>query len=423
MKVSIDKSDINGKVKAPSSKSYTIRALICAALAPGESEIIHPLSSDDTDAASYALEKIGVRVIQRPDSWRVIGGRLVVPKSDLECRESAATLRFLMAIAAVIPGEIRLTAKPSLVARPITPLLDALHQIGVDCRRESDGTSIVVRGGNIKGGTTTLPGDISSQFVSALLLLAPLVKGGLNVRLTTPLESRAYIEMTIDCLSQFGIKVVPLPSFSSFFVAQQKYRPAKYVIEGDWSSVSYLFAAAAIAGDIEINKLSGTSLQSDKILLTYLHEMGVPVFVTNSSFRIKKKDTKLKPITVDLNECIDLLPTMAVLAAFADGKSEFRGIARARLKESDRVAAIKEELTKAGVKINDEQDRMTIYGNNPTGAVFHSHGDHRIAMAMSLIGLACGNTTIEGAECVVKTYPEYWDILASLGGKVHIYDK
>jgi 3-phosphoshikimate 1-carboxyvinyltransferase len=421
MKVSIDKSIINGCANAPSSKSYTIRGLVCAALSPGESEIINPLSSDDTDAASYALEKIGVRVIHGQNSWRVLGGHLVVPKSDLECRESAATLRFLLAIVSIIPGTIRLTAKPSLVARPITPLLDALHQIGVDCQRESDGKSIVVHGGNINRNIAAVAGDISSQFISALLMLAPLVKGGLNVKLTTPLESRAYIEMTIDCLAHFGIKVVTLPSYTNFFIAQQKYHPTKYTVEGDWSSASYLLASGALAGSVEVSNLDGTSLQGDKALLTFLHEMGIPVSVNTTAFKTRKPDCTLRPITVDLDECIDLLPTMVVMAAFAEGKSEFYGIARARLKESNRVSAITQELKKAGVEIIEEQDRITVLGKKPKGAIFDSHGDHRIAMALSLVGLVCGNTTIENAECVSKTYPEYWQILQSLGGKIIIH--
>ncbi len=423
MKVSISKSVINGKIDAPSSKSYTIRALVCAALSPGESEIIHPLLSDDTEAASYALEKIGVRVLHGHHSWRILGGHLVVPKSDLECKESAATLRFLLAIAAIIPGMVRLTAKPSLIARPIAPLLDALQQLGIECRREPDGKSITVHGGNIKSNMTMVAGDVSSQFVSALLMLAPMINGGLNVKLITTLESRSYIEMTIDCLAQFGIKVVSLPSYTSFFVAQQKYHPTRYTVEGDWSSASYLLASGALAGDVTVGTLDGTSLQPDKILLTYLHEMGIPISVTNNTFRTRKSDAVLKPIRADLDECIDLLPTIAVLASFAKGKSELSGINRARLKESDRVSTITQELRKAGVEIREEEDRITVYGTMPRGAVFNSHGDHRIAMALSLIGLVCGNTVIENAECVAKTYPEFWTILERLGGKVIVHDQ
>jgi 3-phosphoshikimate 1-carboxyvinyltransferase len=423
MQVSIEKSDIKGKIKAPSSKSYTIRALMCAALAAGESDIISPLISDDTEATGNSLEKIGVRIFRRPGSWQVTGGRITKPKSSLDCGESAATLRFMTAITAAIPGESRLTAQPSLLARPIEPLLDALNQLGVECKREPDGAGIVVHGGTIKTPVTSLPGNVSSQFISALLILAPIVKGGLNIRLTTPIESRSYVEMTIECLEKFGIKVIVLPSFNSFFVSQQRFRQTQYTVEGDWSSVSYLLAAGALGGDIEIGNLSGTSLQGDKLLLTFLNEMGVPVILTNNAFRIKRSDSKLRPLVIDLNECIDLLPTMAVLASFADGKSEFRGIGRARLKESDRVSSIAQELAKAGVKVIEGEDTMTVIGSKPKGAIFNSHGDHRIAMAMSLVGIVCGNTTIEGAECVSKTYPEFWKTLIGLGGKVDISGK
>ena len=187
--------------------------------------------------------------------------------------------------------------------------------------------------------------------------------------------------MTIECLAQFGVNVVALPSYYSFFIARQKYRPLQYPVEGDWSSVSYLLAAAALSGDVEINNLRSTSLQSDKMLLTFLHEMGVPIIVTNGSFRVKKSNHRLRPIAADLNECIDLVPTMAVLATFADGKSEFKGIARARLKESDRISSIGQELNKAGVSVIEEPDTMTIVGTKPTGAVFTATADHRVAIA------------------------------------------
>ncbi len=420
MQVSIGKSQFSGKTAAPPSKSYTIRALMCAALAHGESELRYPLRSDDTDAAVNALEKIGVRVVARPDALRVWGGRLITPESALECGESAATLRFLTAITAIIPGECRLHAKPTLVARPIDPLLDALRQIGVECHREAKNGSITIQGGNINKDVTSLPGDISSQYVSALLMLAPLLKRGLNIRLTTPLESRGYVEMTIECLNQFGIKVVALPSFNSFFVSSQKYQPTKYTIEGDWSSVSYLLAAGALNGSVEISNLDSASLQGDKILLNFLHEMGATVGLDRTTFRVSKPANELRPIKVDLKESIDLLPTMMVLAAFAKGKSEFHGIARARLKESDRVKTMQEELEKTGVKVESRDDIVYVQGTTPKGAIFESHNDHRIAMALSLIGICCGETTIKGAECVSKTYPEYWDTIKNLGVELSV---
>ena len=207
MKASISKSEIKGTVIAPSSKSYTIRGLTCAALAPGESELIHPLGSDDTEASLNVMRRLGVRINQQKDRWLVSGGHLHAPDTDLFCGESAATLRFMTAICSLVPGRCHLTAGPSLSRRPVRPLVDALRQLGVNCSSQGDLPPVTVDGGRLKGGATELPGDISSQFVSALLFIAPLAEEGMTIRLTTPLESKPYVLMTLDCLKAFGIEV------------------------------------------------------------------------------------------------------------------------------------------------------------------------------------------------------------------------
>jgi 3-phosphoshikimate 1-carboxyvinyltransferase len=277
---------------------------------------------------------------------------------------------------------------------------------------------VIVRGGKLKGGNTELPGNISSQFVSALLLIAPFAEDGMAIRLTTPLESKPYVVMTIECLETFGIEVNAAKDMRQFKVAQQTYRPARYAVEGDWSSASYLLALGALAGDTTVNNLNPNSLQGDKMLADFLQDMGASVTIKQKSVRVRK--SRLKAIKADLTDGIDLLPTMAVLAAVADGVSEFSGIARARLKESDRVAAVKEGLERMGVKVVAEKNRLIITGSKPHGAIIDSQGDHRIAMAFSLLGTVVGETTIEGAECVAKTYPEFWDVLKSIGGEVKI---
>jgi len=421
MRVSIGRSDIHGRVKAPSSKSYTIRGLMCAALAHGTSELVYPLGSDDTEAAGVVLGKIGVEVVYGTDRWQVAGGNLHTPDSDLFCRESAATLRFMAAIAATISGGCRLTATPSLMRRPLDPLLDALRQLGVKCTVDTGNSSITVNGGGLKGGITSLPGNISSQFVSALLLVGPLVSDGMTIRLTTQLESRPYVEMTIESLQQFGVTVEPSRDYREFHVKSQTYKPARYVVEGDWSSASYLLALGAVGGETRVENLKAGSLQGDKMILDFLRKMGAEVIISSDSVVVKK--SLLKPIKADLTDSIDLLPTVAVLAALAEGESEFTGIARGRLKESDRVASVKSELEKAGIEVREDHDRLTVIGSKPHGAVFESHGDHRIAMAFSLLGVAVGDTVVEGGERVSKTYPEYWDVLASLGGKVGLHGR
>jgi 3-phosphoshikimate 1-carboxyvinyltransferase len=416
MKVSISKSDISGRVTAPSSKSYTIRGLMCAALARGESEVVRPLASDDTEAAIEVLGQIGVRVDQEEDLWKIQGGSFHQADGDLFCGESATTLRFMTAISSLVPGRHHLTAGPSLSTRPVLPLVDALKQLGVTCSCKDEVPPVVVQGGNLRGGDTELPGDISSQFVSALLLAAPFSKKGVTIRLTSPLESAPYVLMTLDCMQWFGVSVAFSDALDAFEVARQAYKPGRYMVEADWSSASYLVTLGALDGEVEVEDLNRESLQGDRVILDFLQEMGASVIINRKSIGVRK--ARLRAITADLSDCIDLLPTMAVLAATAEGVSHLTGIERARIKESDRVAAVREGLERMGIAVTEEAERMTITGGKPGGAVIDSRNDHRIAMAFGLLGTVAGNTVIEGAECVSKTYPQFWEDVRALGGKV-----
>ena len=418
MKVSIYKSEVKGKVRVPSSKSYTIRGLMCAALARGESEITDLLTSDDTEAAINVLGKIGIRIHQQGDLWRVTGGNFRQPDTDLFCAESATTLRFMTAICSLVPGKCRLTSAPSLSKRPMKPLLQALGQLDVDCVYRDEDSSVIVEGGRLKGGTVELPGDISSQFISALLFISPFAEEGMKIRVNTSLESKSYVLMTLECLQKFGVKVEASEDFREFDVLKQAYKPAKYRVEGDWSSASYPLALGAVCGEVEIENLNPKSLQGDKMILSFLRDMGARVEVNENSVTARK--SRLNAIRADLSNCIDLLPTMAVLAAVADGESEFVGIERARLKESNRASASREGLERMGIKVREERSKLTITGSKPKGSVINAKGDHRIAMAFSILGSMVGETIIDGAECVSKTYPEFWDILKSIKGEVKI---
>jgi len=414
MKVSVSKSLVHGILDAPSSKSYTIRALMCAALSPGQSYIRRALSSDDTLAAAEVLQKIGTDVRQSAYGWRVSGGKLKAPDSELFCRDSAATFRFMIALSAVVPGTVRLVPGAGMAKRPVLPLIDALAQLNVKCRL--DGSTVVVEGGSFSGGTVKMPGDVSSQFISALLLAAPLAPQGMHIELTTPLASRPYIDMTIECLKKFGIRVAASPDMADFKVARQDYRPADYTVEGDWSQASYLLALGALSGEVVVTNLNAESLQGDRVVLNLLQKMGTRLSVRRSSVMVQK--SYLHGITADLTDCIDLLPTLAVLAAAAEGESHFSGIRSARLKESNRVEALKQELQKMGVRVREEENRLSIMGGRLRGAEIDSHADHRLAMAFGVLGTDVGDTTILGAESVEKTYPEFWKALASLGAKV-----
>lgn len=416
MKVLVSKSEVKGEIKAPSSKSYTLRALMAAALAKGESEIIYPLHSGDTEAARNVLTKVGVKINQKGDNWYVSGGNFHKPNSELFCSESAATLRFMTAICSLIPGKCQLTAGPSLSQRPIKPLVQALRQLEVDCACEGDSTPVIVKGGKLRGGVVELPGNISSQFISALLFISPFAEAGVKIKLTTPLESKPYILMTLDCLKSFGIKVDFSEDLRGFEVTKQTYKPTKYKVEGDWSSASYFLALGAMTGEVTVTNLNLESWQGDRRILNFLREMGATIEADQNSVTVKK--SRLKAIEVDLSDSIDLLPTMAILAAVAEGVSEFVGIERARLKESNRVLAVKEGLERMNILVREERNRLVIYGGIPEGAFINSYLDHRIAMAFGVLGLFCGDTIINDAECVSKTFPEFWDVLLSIGGKV-----
>ena len=421
MRVSIDRSEIKGRVSAPSSKSYTIRGLMCAALAGGESAIIHPLHSDDTEAAADVLRGVGIGINQEESSWRIAGGTFHEPGVELFCGDSAATLRFMTAICSVIPGKSRLVVGSSLAKRPVGSLIQALRQLGVDCSSQGGVAPVTINGGRLRGGVVEIPGDISSQFVSALLLVAPLAEEGVQIRLTTPLESKPYVLMTLECLKKFGIRVNYTGALDEFKIARQIYKPIRYEVEGDWSSASYFLALGAISGGVEVENLNPESLQGDKVMADFLRNMRASVKTEPNLVTVRKSG--LEAIRADLADCIDLLPTMAVLAAVAEGTSEFTGIERARIKESDRVAAMKEGLGRMGVKVKEENNKLVIVGSRLRGATIDSKDDHRIAMAFSILGALVGDTVIEGAECVSKTFPQFWDILKSIGGKIELNGK
>ena len=436
MKVTIAKSEVKGKVVVPTSKSMTIRALMCAAVTRGNTEIINPLVSDDTSIAAEVLGKVGISIQKDKDVWRVTGGTLKAPVTpDLYCGESATTLRFMMAICSLIPGEHQLVAQ----------LLKQIHRL----QRAMAGKTtppVTVTGGTLKGGPTELPGNISSQFISALLLIAPFAEKEVSIRLTTPLTSKPYILMTLSCLRRFGIGV--RTEMDKFIVRRQRYKATRFKVDGDWSSASYFLALGAFSEGITVDNLSTASLQGDRALLDFLRLMGASVRLAGNSVIVSQ--APLKAIHADLSDCIDLLPTVAVLAAMAAGISEFTGIERARIKESNRVAAVKEGLSRLGISVMEDRDRLTIVGmkkvakpgmggeeeeeekvaekekaaaaadREKSPVVIDSHNDHRIAMAFGVLGAVLGGITIDGAECVNKTYPGFWDALKSVGGKLKI---
>lgn len=417
MSLTIKRSPVSGSITAPSSKSMTHRALVLAALAPGRSRIRNPLKARDTEATASVLKKLGVNMI-RGNDWVVDGGNLQAPAEVLHCGESGTTLRFMSAVCALVDGECQMTGEPSLLSRPLAPLLEALRQMGVLIEAREGPTPFKIMGtGRIKGGEVRLPGDISSQFTSALLTVAPLADTRVDITLTTKLESRPYVAMTMDAMRVFGVEAEVSPDVMRLTAPLKPYMATTFIVEGDWSSASYSLAAGAIAGEVTVNGLNPFSSQADKALLSLLGEMGAETSVNGDA--VKVSASALQGIEADLSDCPDLFPIVCTLCASAEGRSRLTGLSRLRLKESDRIAAMAEGLTRMGAKIRCDVDSVTITGGPLRGAEIDPWGDHRIAMSLAVLALnAGGETTIRNAECVSKSYPGFWDDLKSIGGRL-----
>jgi len=419
MNAHIGKCEPSGRLAVPSSKSYSIRAALCAALAQGESAIEDMLVADDTDAAFECLEALGVSISHRGRAVLVRGGDLRAG-SVLPCRESGATFRFLLALAATIPGRTVLQCAPSLARRPVEPLFAALRQLGSECDFDAAGGKAMIIGQEAMVGAVTLRADISSQFLSALLLAAPRYRDGFRIELLTPLVSRSYVSMTLACMREFGVEVQVSADGRSYAVAG-RYHPSRYRVEGDWSAASALLALGALAGEVTVTNLPLASQQADAAMLSLLETMGASVGAQDGCVTVRQ--SSLRGATFDLSECIDLLPAAAVLGAGARGTTRLLGIGRARDKESDRVAAMMDGLQRLGFGVDVRGDEMHVTGGVGHSAVVSSAGDHRVAMAFCALGAVIGGVEIENAGCVAKTYPGFWHDVGLLGVEVRTSER
>jgi len=420
MRAHVSESTVAGVVHVPGSKSYTIRAAVCAAMADGVSHIEGAQHSDDASAVFECLRGLGARVEIVGDEVHVQGGALHAPALPLWCGESGATFRFVAALAATIPGVTVLRCALSLARRPLQPLLDAIHQVGVTCEFDPSSGTLAVHGREQTAGRVTLRADVSSQFLSAMLISGPRYTDGLRLDLSSPIVSGRYVEMTRACMREFGVDVKVSEYGGAYVVPIGGFEPARYVVEGDWSGAAAVLALGALAGDVSVATLHDSSLQADVAVLDLLERMGARVARREGVVRVSA--SLLKPCSFHLAGAIDLLPVACALGALAPGVTRLTGIARARDKESDRVAAMAEGLARLGVRVDVDDDEMRIWGGTVHGGAVSSAGDHRIAMAFGVLGAAEGNVTVEGAECVSKTYPGFWDAMSKLGVKV-TYDE
>ncbi len=416
---------LKGEVCAPPSKAYTQRMLIAAALSHGASKISGPLVSDDTEATLRAVTSLGAKVKAAEDCWTVEGAKpLKGAQTPADCGESGATLRFMIPVAALTPEPSVFVLGKSLERRPIEPLLQSLKQLGVEAHHQLlDGKpSIVVQGGGISGGKTTMRGDISSQFVSGLMFACPMARADTEITLATPLESKGYVKMTEAVLAEHGIKVSIPEEFNRLRIpSNQTYKPCDHWVLGDFSSASFLLAAAAITNSkVSVKNLDYETVQGDKAILGILKQMGVNCKVCKDHVKIDGKGDLLKAVNVDAKDIPDLVPICTVLACYAKGTSKIHDAHRLRYKESDRLLSLYLELKKMGAQITMDESSLTVKGPCELyGAVIDPHNDHRIAMACAVAALgASGETRIQDAECVRKSYPKFFSDLRALGVNV-----
>ncbi len=413
---------LKGEVCAPPSKAYTQRMLIAAALAHGTSKISGPLLSDDTEATLRAVTALGAKVTSAEACWTVEGAQpLKGAQTSIDCRESGATLRFLIPVAALAPEPSVFVFGESLEKRPIEPLLQSLKQLGAEARSQRVGgkASIYVKGGGIAGGKTTMRGDVSSQFISGLMFACPMARADTEITLTAPLESKGYVKMTQTVLAEHGVNVSIPEDFDSIRIpANQTYKPCSHHVPGDFSSASFLLAAAAITRSaVTVKNLDYETVQGDKAILGVLKRMGENGKVCPDQVEVTGNGGLLEAVDVDARNIPDLVPVCTVLACYAKGTSKIHDAHRLRYKESDRLMSLYLELKKMGAQIAMDEDSLTVNGPCALhGAVIDPHNDHRIAMTCAVAALgASGETRIQDAECVRKSYPRFFSDLRLLG--------
>ncbi len=427
MDATVSRSTVAGEVQAPPSKSYTHRAILAAGYADS-AEVHGPLVSADTRATMRAVEAFGGTVEYREDGNLLavegFAGNPETPADVVDCANSGTTMRLVTAAAGLAPGLTVLTGDESLRSRPQKPLLQAIEQLGG--RAEStrgNGRAPLVVGGPMTGGSAAIPGDVSSQFVTALLMAGPQTDAGIDIVLQTDLKSAPYVDITLEVLDDFGVRARKTGRGFSVGGFQQYDPPGgEYHVPGDFSSMSYLLAAGAVAGADGVTVTGAyPSAQGDQAIVDILREMGGDVEWDRESGEITVRESALDGVEVSVADTPDLLPTIAVLGAAADGTTHITDAEHVRLKETDRVRAMAEALGRMGASVDEREAELVVHGGDSElqGASVDGRKDHRIVMALSVAGLVAeGSTTIAGCEHVDVSYPGFFDVLAGLGAEV-----
>lgn len=407
MKVRIRPGKLKGTVVPPSSKSQTHRALIAASLADGESVLGNILLSEDIRATAAAMRQLGAEVSVRGEEALVLGGQVIQGGTvRLDCGESGSTLRFLIPVALAVHGDAEFTGRGRLMERPLDEYFRIFEEKGIVHTLEEGRLHVQ---GTLPPGDYALRGDVSSQYITGLLFALPLAKGDSVIRLSTPLESKGYIAMTLDVLARFGIEITTKDHRVFRIRGNQTYRPCSMVLEGDHSQAAFYEAANALGSEVSIEGMDWDSLQGDRAMTEVMERL-----------------SKAGDVEIDVSDIPDLVPAIAVVAALRVGQeTRLFNAARLRIKESDRLEAVTVELAKLGARIEAFPDSLTITGvSHFTGGVTDSHNDHRIAMALAVAATrAEGDVIISGAGSVKKSYPHFFNDYERLGGQYdEIYD-
>ncbi|MGD9369099.1 MAG: 3-phosphoshikimate 1-carboxyvinyltransferase [Desulfobacteraceae bacterium] len=404
-------------VRVPGSKSYTHRTLIAAALSDGGCRIQRPLRSQDTLLTLSALKQMGIHVDDHKDDITVHGGngRFHSVAQPIDFQNSGTSMRLFGALVVLGQGPYTLTGTRRMCERPMQALLDSLTRLGVHARSRSNNgcPPVIIEGGQCKGGKTTIDCGISSQYLSALLLIAPCLERGLTIDVTNGPVSKPYIDMTLDIMNAFGIEF-KRDGHTHFEVpGAQTYQAGDYTVEPDGSNAGYFWAAAAITGSrVKVQDITAASRQGDVGLADILGQMGCRV--DRDPDGIAVTGGRLKAVNVDMGHMPDVVPTLAVVASFADGTTKIRNVAHLRAKECDRLAAVSQELAKMGIETRVAENELEIVGGAPCGAEIQTYDDHRIAMSFAVAGLKVPEVKIIDPGCVAKSFPNYWEVFDRL---------
>ena len=419
MKCKIEKSKISGEVNCPANKSYTHRAIFLSALSDGKSIIKKVLHSNDTNATISACRAFGVEVNESDDTVSVensIGS--TVQGSMINAQNSGTTLRKATAIAALSGGNTELTGDDSLKKRPMRPILDSLESLGITTE-SNDGKPPITIKGKIDGNYVNIKGDISSQFISALLIIAPRLESGLTIEIDGNVVSKPYIDLTITTMKKFGVDVKVVEPYKKYSILHQIYQPTTFIVPSDFSNLALLLSANILLGDSLKIKISlGDLPQGDEAIVDILEQMGVNVTLDSETITTKSPEL-LDGGKFDLSNTPDLLPALAILVLKCKTQIEIFNVKHARYKETDRIAIICNELKKIGVVVTEKEDGMILKkGDLINGVELNAHEDHRLFMAFSIVGMLLGDCTVTDPDSASVSYPDFISDMQNCGARM-----